>query len=67
LVDQINFGVADEEGGEGQQVFFGLPQHGLDLRELPAEHAGDDASWACTCSASGWANTVRMAAATTKR
>src|SRR3712207_6989951 len=30
----------DRERGEGQQVLFGLPQHGFDLRELPAEHAG---------------------------
>jgi hypothetical protein len=41
LVDQINFGVADREAGEGQQVVLGLPQHRLDLRKLPAQHAGD--------------------------
>jgi hypothetical protein len=42
LVDQINFGVADGEGGEGQQIVLGVAQHRLHLRELAAEHAGDD-------------------------
>jgi hypothetical protein len=34
--------VADGEAGERQQLVFCVPEHGLDLRELPAEHAGDD-------------------------
>ncbi len=50
LVDQIFFQwpigkllpVADREGGEGEQVVLGLPQHRLDLQKLTAEHAGDD-------------------------
>jgi hypothetical protein len=34
--------VRDGKGGKGQQVLLGVAQHGLDGRELPAEHAGDD-------------------------
>jgi hypothetical protein len=30
------------EAGEGQQVLGGVVEHGLDLGQLPAEHAGDD-------------------------
>jgi hypothetical protein len=42
LVDQIFFQCATGEGGEGQQVLGGVAEHRLDLRELAAEHAGDD-------------------------
>jgi 3-methylcrotonyl-CoA carboxylase beta subunit len=35
--------VRDGEVGKGQNVVLGLAQQGLDGRELPAEHAGDDA------------------------
>jgi len=50
--------------GEGEQVLGRLEEHGLDLGELAAEHAAMTSSWERTCSASGWAKTVRMAATT---
>ncbi len=42
LVYQIFF-LRHGESGEGQQVLFGVSQHRLRLRDLAAEHAGDDA------------------------
>jgi hypothetical protein len=35
------FPVGDGEGSEGEQFGLGVAQHGLDLAELAAEHAGD--------------------------
>jgi hypothetical protein len=34
--------VRDGECGEGEQVLGVVAQHGLELGELAAEHAGDD-------------------------
>src|SRR5688500_8341989 len=53
--------VGDGEGGEGTDVGGRLSQHDLHRRELTAELAGDGVA---TAAASGWAKTVRMAAAT---
>jgi hypothetical protein len=41
LVDQIFLPVADREAGEGQELFGVVAQHGLELGELPSQHAGD--------------------------
>jgi hypothetical protein len=41
LVDQTFFQCA-AGNGEGQQVVVRVAEHGLHLRELPPEHAGDD-------------------------
>jgi lambda repressor-like predicted transcriptional regulator len=56
--------VRDRERGEGGDVVGGLMQHGLDLGELAAEHAGDDIELVGDLGGPGWAKMVRIVAAT---
>jgi hypothetical protein len=57
--------VAEREAGEGGDVVGGFMEHRLNLRELAAEHTGDDlSSCSPTAVGPGWAKMVRIVAAT---
>jgi hypothetical protein len=56
--------VALGEGGKGQQVLFGVGEHGGNVRELAFQRSKIRSNCSLTEVASGWAKMVWMAAMT---